>query len=568
MTFASHRQRFLSTLDGWSWLTLTICGLLIIPVAVVVSSIFIPLTDIWAHLFETVLQDYILNTLQLTLGVLLGTFFIGVGTAWLVTMCRFPGRRLFEWALFLPMAIPAYVLAYNYTGLLDFAGPVQTLLRDFFGWSRSDYWFPEIRSLGGAITMLTLVLYPYVYMLSRSAFLEQSVCVLDVSRSLGCTPHQAFVRVALPLARPSIMGGLALVLMETLGDFGTVDYFAVDTFTTGIFRIWFGYGEVTAAAQLSAVLMMFIFILLWVERASRRKARFFHTTNRYQALPNYQLKGIYSIGAMLACLIPATLGFLLPVTIMLSWSVTSGMNELFSAEFITLGRSSMMTALVAAILTTFIALIFVYARRFSQSPISRLSVRIGTLGYAVPGIVVAVGLIIPMGWLDNRLDHWAMDNLGVSTGLIFSGTLAILIFAYLVRFLAVACNGLEASLDKITPSMDAASRSLGLNSLQTLRRVHLPIMWGSILNATLLVFVDVMKELPATLVLRPFNFNTLAVRAYELASDERLTETGLPALIIVLLGLIPVIILNHSMTRSRPGHRAMAKSQALKRVKI
>jgi iron(III) transport system permease protein len=529
--------------------------LLALPVLVVVGFLLVPAGDVWRHLAATVLPDYIGNSLLLMLGVAAGTLIGGVGTAWLTSMCRFPGRGLFEWALLLPMAMPAYIIAYTYTGMLDFAGPVQTALRAWTGWGYGDYWFPEIRSLPGAAVMLSLVLYPYVYLLSRAAFLSQSLCVLDVSRTLGNGPWQTFFRVALPLARPAIVAGLSLALMETLADYGTVQYFGVSTFTTGIFRTWFGLGSPAAAAQLSALLLGFVFALILLERWSRRHARYHHTSQREQPIRRLRLRGSRAWLAFAFCLLPLLFGFLLPAAQLGWWSLTVAEQSLDST-FGTLVLNSLGLAAGAAVLALLLALLLGYGRRLHPTPTVRSAVRVAGLGYAVPGTVIAVGVMIPFAWIDNGIDAWMRATFGVSTGLLLSGTLVALVFAYMVRFLAVALQTVESGLGKIRPSMDEAARSMGHRPAGVLRRIHVPMLRGSLLTALLLVFVDVLKELPATLILRPFNFNTLAVRAYELAGDERLADSGPAALTIVATGLLPVILLSRSITHSRHAQSA------------
>ncbi|MDX8411391.1 MAG: iron ABC transporter permease [Mariprofundaceae bacterium] len=527
--------------------------LLALPVFAVCSSVFYPAGDVWRHLAETVLGSYVSNSMILVIGVGIGTLFGGVSTAWLCSMCQFPGRRLFEWALLLPMAIPAYIIAYTYTGMLDFAGPLQTALRDAFGWSYGDYWFPEIRSLGGAIIMLSLVLYPYVYLLARAAFLEQSVCVLEVSRTLGNSPWRGFFTVALPLARPAVITGLSLALMETLADYGTVKYFGISTFTTGIFRTWFGLGDAAAAAQLSALLMSFVFVLIMLERWSRRNARYHHTSGRYRSLPRYRLHGWRMLAALAVCLTPLLLGFLLPAGQLLLWAIDTA-ELMLNADFLRLIWNSLVLAAMAAGLALLLGLFMAYGKRLHGTKSVNLAVRVASMGYAVPGTVIAVGVLIPFAWLDNSVDAWMRDTFDVSTGLLLSGTVVALLFAYTVRFLAVSLQTVEAGLGKIKPSMDDAARSLGLAPGAVLSRLHMPVMKSTLLTALLLVFVDVLKELPATLVLRPFNFNTLAVRAFELASDERLADSSTAALAIVLAGIVPVILLSKSIAKSRPGH--------------
>lgn len=538
--------------DVWKVLTLAIAALVALPVVVVLAHVVVPTDGIWGHLSDTVLTRYVGNTLFLLITVGCGTLVIGASTAWLVVMCRFPGQRIFEWALLLPLAVPTYVIAYAYTDFLQFAGPVQTWLREAFEWSRHDYWFPEIRSLGGAATLMTFVLYPYVYLLARAAFLEQSVCVLDVGRTLGRGPWRLFSGVALPLARPALAGGVALALMETLNDFGAVQFFGVDTFTTGIYRTWFGLGEPVAAAQLAAFMMVFVLVLVLLERWSRGRSRYFHTSSRYQALPEYQLRGWRLAGAMGACLLPVLIGFVGPALLLASMSIQQG-DALLGTRFLEFARNSLTLAAVTAVLAVVLSVILSYGVRLNPGPVTRGAARIAAMGYAIPGAVIAVGMLIPLGWLDSQLNILFDEWFGINLGLILSGSMFILVYAYVARFLAVSFNTVEASLGKVTPTMDAASRTLGKTAGGTLRRVHTPIMRSSLLAAGILVFVDAMKELPATIILRPFDFDTLAVRAHNLASDERLAQASTSSLAIVLVGIIPVILLSLAMRRARPG---------------
>lgn len=530
-----------------------LCVLLSIPVLTVFASVARSSDGVWQHLVDTLLWSYVAQSLQLMLGVGVLVLLLGVAPAWLVTMTRFPGSRWLEWALVLPLAMPAYIIAYTYTGMLDVTGPVQSFIRDFFDLRFGDYWFPQIRSSGGAITMLALVLYPYVYMLSRMAFLEQSVCVLEVSRTLGASPWRAFSRIAVPLARPAIVAGLALVLMETLADYGTVQYFGLSTFTTGIFRTWFGMGSSAAAAQLSAVLMLFILALVIAEQWSRSRARYHHTSTRYSRLPRIDLKGWRKIAAMLVCLGPVAFGFLIPFLQLAWWAWDTRALVDFSV-FGQLIFNSLRLAGTAAVIALVLGLGISYARRLQPGAVMTGAGRVLGLGYAVPGTVIAVGVLIPFAWFDNSVDAWMRANFGAATGLLLSGTLIAVVFAYVVRFLPVSMNTLDAGLSKIKPGMDDAGRSMGLGSWQILRRIHIPMLRGSLLTAALLVFVDVLKELPATLILRPFNFNTLAIRTYELANQERLTEAAASALMIVIAGIIPVVIISLSISASRPGH--------------
>ncbi len=553
--------------DGWTVGTLLIAFLLSLPIWVVLGSAFVDARSVWQHLASTVLGVYISNSLWLMVGVGIGTVVIGVSTAWLATLCRFPGQRLFESALLLPLAAPAYILAYTYTELLEYYGPIQTQLRQWFGWqSMQDYWFPNVRSLPGAIILLTFVLYPYVYLLARTAFLTQSNSLLEASHSLGCSPWRSFWRVALPLARPAIVAGLSLALMETLNDFGTVEFFSVPTFTTGIYRTWFGMGERLAASQLAALLLLFIFGLIALERLSRRQQRYYQTQQPRQAKSRYLLSGWRSLLAIVVCSMPIILGFFVPAGVLVqlmgvgsstgadsrgdrdfpsaaeaSEAVVQNVND----RFWDFASNSLLLALVTAAIAVLISIFLAYGKRLR--PANHWATQIATLGYAVPGAVIAVGVLVPLGRFDNALDAWSRTTFGISTGLLLSGTIAALVFAYLVRFLAVGFGAVESSLERIKPTLDDAARSLGCSTVSTLQKVHLPLMRRGLLTGAILVFVDVMKELPATLIVRPFNFDTLAVRVYNLASDERLAEAAAPALAIVLVGLLPVMLLSWQM---------------------
>jgi iron(III) transport system permease protein len=505
-------------------------------------------SPVWKHLVDTVLSDYILNSLWLMLGVSLGTLLIGVSTAWLTSICDFPGRKFFQWSLLLPLAFPAYIIAYTYTGMLDFSGPVQSLLRDLFSWGARDYWFPEIRSLGGAIIMFSLVLYPYVYLLARAAFLEQSSLTLEASKSLGKGNWASFYSVALPMARPAIIAGLSLALMETLADFGTVEYFGVSTFTTGIYRTWFGLGDSVAATQLSSILLIFVFTLFALERWSRKQSKYYQQNAKKMQYQRIQLSTHQAWLATLMCLTPLLLGFALPFIQLSVWSWQSA-QEMINVAFFKLAFNSLLLAIITAFIALVIALFMGFGQRLHYSPLSRIAIRVTSMGYAVPGTVIAVGVLIPFTWLDNSIDDFSRHYFDFSTGLIFSGTLFALVFAYLVRFLSVSIGTVESALEKIKPSIDEASCSMGCSGFSMLRKIHLPIMKTSLLTALLLIFVDILKELPATLLLRPFNFNTLAVRAYELASDERLQDAASASIMIVLTGILPVILLSYSISK-------------------
>ena len=465
-------------------------------------------------------------------------------------MCDFPGRRWLSWALLLPLAVPAYIIAYTYTGLLDFAGPVQTWIRDITGLGYGDYWFFEIRSLGGAIVMMSLVLYPYVYLMARAAFLEQSVSSIEVGCSLGYSRWRALWSLALPMARPAIVAGLSLALMETLADYGTVQYFGVSTFTTGIFRTFYGYGDTAAAAQLAASLLAFVILLVMLERYSRRRARYHSAAESRARADLIPLTGSKAFLALMICLVPLGFGFVIPAGQLLWWAVFEA--EPLGWEFVNLAWNSFCLAFLAALVAVTLAILLAYAQRARPIKPVRGVLAMSGFGYALPGTIIAIGVLIPLAWIDHRIialfEGWGWD----SPGLILSGSLIALLFAYTVRFLAVALGSVQAGLEKIKPSLDYAGRSMGHSPLAILRKIHVPLMRSSVLTAVLIVFVDVLKELPATLILRPFNFNTMAVRAYELASDERLVDAAPASIMIVLVGLIPVLLLHTSIARRRP----------------
>ncbi|MGC9456540.1 MAG: ABC transporter permease [Halothiobacillaceae bacterium] len=526
-----------------------------IPILVVLFHLVSPDLEVWNHLRESRLGEYVGHSLMLMIGVAIGVLALGVPTAWLTARYDFPGRRLVIWALMLPLAMPAYIVAYAYIGILDYTGPVQTLIRDLTGWQFGDYWFPQIRSVGGAVLMLSLVFYPYVYLLARSAFLEQSASLYEVARLANGhggglwnrLRHSGFARVGLPLARPAIVAGLMLALMETLADYGTVQVFGVTTLTTGIFRSWYGMGQVEAAAQLAGILTLFVLALLVLERSSRRRAAYHHPRAMRRIEP-VRLQGGKGMAALAFCLVPVTFGFLLPVLQLLGWSLINS-ERFLDADFIRLAGNTLMLAAAAAALVVALAVVIVSVKRARPSRARQALTDLSTMGYAIPGAVIAVGIFIPLGFVDNTVDSWMRATFGISTGLLLSGTLFALLFAYAVRFMSLGVFTVDAGMGRLRPAMLDAARALGQSPRGVLFRVTLPMIRGSLLTAALLVFVEVLKELPATLVLRPFNFNTLAVRTFELANDEMFVEAAIPALTIVLIGLIPVILLSRAVTR-------------------
>ncbi len=516
-----------------------------LPIFVIFASFLSWETAIWQHISSTVLPRYITNSATLAFGVGLGATLIGTYLAWLIVNYDFYGRRLIQWLVLLPLAMPAYIIAYTYTGLLDFAGPVQTFVRDSLSLATQDYWFPEIRSLTGAIVLMSLVLYPYVYILARTAFSEQSQKYREVSELAGVSPLKHFLKVALPLARPAILTGAALAMMEALADFGTVEYFGVSTFTTGIYRTWFGLGDINAASQLSGFLCLFVFILIIIEKMSRRDSQNYSSRQGKSAQAK-QVKGIKSVFLFLLCSLPVIFGFIIPFVQLATWTFNfSDMSNL--ADYPEYAWNSAMLAGIGCFVVVTMALLFSYAKRLQPSKTVSGFIQFVSLGYAMPGTVIAIGVLAPLGWLDIKLNMFTNAYFDVQPGLVFSGTVFALIFAYSIRFMSVALNNTEAGIQRIKPSMDEASKVLGDSSLQRLLRIHIPLLKASLLSAALLVFVDILKELPATLVLRPFNFNTLAVKAFELASDERLIDAALPSITIVIVGILPVILLTKTL---------------------
>ena len=529
-------------------ITLVSTALLCVPLIVIISSVFSGSFEIWQHLAGTVLIDYILNSLWLSIGVGVGVLLLGVPTAWLTSGYNFFGKKFFAWALLLPLATPAYIIAYTYTGLLDFSGPIQTNLRLWTGIDISQFWLFNVRSLGGAIVMMSLVLYPYVFLLARTAFLEQSASIIEAGRSLGYSYRQTLIKLVFPMARPAIIAGMTLALMETLADYGTVQFFGINTFTTGIFRAYYSFGDTAAAAQLATMLLSFVVLLIFLERYSRRKTQYHSTKNKHNSAKN--IGGIKASIAFLICFIPFFFGFLLPSGVLLYWSI---FKAVLDESFIQLAWNSFYLAFLAAVIATFVALIFAYSKRlYNRKKSIATATNLASTGYALPGTIIAIGVLIAFSWLDHQLINLAEKWFDANLGLVFSGTIIALLFAYTVRFMAVSFGAVNSGLFKIKPSLDQAAQSLGKRPSGVLKHIHIPLLLSTILTAMLIVFVDVLKELPATLILRPFNFNTLSIRAFELASDERLIDAAPSSLLIVLVGIIPVIILSKSIqTASR-----------------
>ena len=538
---------------AWSLAAVLISLVAILPLLAIAAIALQASGDTWPHLIENVLPGALRRTALLLAGVGASTLLIGTGTAWLVTMYRFPGRNLLQWLLLLPLAIPTYIIAYTYLELLDYSGAVQTGLRALFGWQDArSYWFPDIRSVGGAIFVMSAVLYPYVYITARASFVAQSVCILEVSRSLGRNAAQTFREIALPLARPALAAGVALALMETLNDIGAVGFFGVRTLTVAIYDTWLDRNNLAGAAQIACVMLIFVLALLGLELGLRGKRRFHHTTGKYRRLPEDRLEGWRGALASLACALPVAFGFVLPAGVLLDDAVAHLAAGLAPA-FWRAAVNSLLLASAASCVAVAFAVVLAYARRQTRSQLVRGASTIPAISYAVPGTVLAIGLLIPLAGLDNFVDGVMRSMFGVSTGLLLSGTAFAIVLAYTIRFLAASLGAVEAGLARVSRNIDAAARSLGASLSEMLLKVHLPLLRPALGAAALLVFVDSMKELPATLLLRPFNFDTLATEVFTLVSLYRYEEAGVSALAIVLVSLAPVLFLHGIVAGSRPG---------------
>lgn len=539
------------SVDIWTLISVVIGCVVLIPVLVVVSNIARDSGGIWGHLVETRMSDYVGNTLYLSLGVCMVVTVVSLPTAWLVTRYDFPGRSILDWALMLPLAIPSYIAAYGLTDLFQFSGPVQTWIRETMGWQAGDYWFPELRSLNGAVIILSFTLYPYLYFAARTAFMEQSRTLFDVSRTLGNGPIHTFFRVVLPLARPSLVGGLMLVVMETLADFGTVDYCAVDTFATGIYRTWYSLDSPVGASQLSVVLLALIAFIIVCEAISRRKAQYHSQLRRHQEAGRTRLNGSLAWCATLACTLPVMVGFILP-TARLALLALNHQNPT-SVSLVTHALNTTYVSLAAALITLSCALLVVYTARRKPHALPIGNVYVCRAGYALPGPVIAIGLLIAFSSLDhfiNSIYVWLANDTAPLMLLSVSSSAAV-ILGYQTRFLAVPIAMVESAFARIPGRIDDAARLLGASAMRTLVKVHIPNLRATLAAAFLVVFVDVAKELPITMMLRPFNFDTLAVRTYQLASDERLDEAASSALSIIAVGILPIIIVP-ALTRSTP----------------
>lgn len=524
-------------------LALIVCFICSLPLIALVITAAESSAEAFLHLAETILGRAIRTTLLLLVGVGLMTAGIGVGAAWLITMCRFPGRRVLEAALVLPLAIPTYIVAYTYVELLDFTGPAQTAVRALFGFeSGRDYWFPEVRSLPGAIFVMSIVLYPYVYMTTRILFVMQSAPVLEVSRTLGCGAWRLFFRVALPLARPALAVGVSLALMECLNDIGAVEFFGVRTMTFAIFDTWLNRGNLAGAAQLAVVLLIFVVFLITAERRARGRQSYQVSARRHQPPTPFPLNGWRASIAFLACLAPVLAGFVFPGSLLVSYA-SRRLEQFVSPAVVSAGVNSILIAVMTATAAVIIGFSLVYAARLSRSAVVASIGRVASIGYGIPGTVLAIGVLIPLAATDNAIDGFMRQVFGISTGLLLAGSGFGIVFACTIRFLTISFGTLESAMAKITTHMDMAARTLGRRPGQMLFEVHLPLLHSALASAWLLVFVDTMKELSATVLLRPFDFETLATFVYAQASRGVFEDAAAPALVIVLIGIIPLLML-------------------------
>ena len=520
--------------------------LLVLPILAIFFTAVGETDQLFSHLMSTVMATYTYNTVVLVVGVMLLSLLFGIPCAWLMAMCRLPSERILQWALVLPLAMPAYIVGYIFTDWFDFAGPIQIALRDVMGWQAGDYWFPDIRTLGGAIIVLALVLYPYVYLLCRAAFMEQNVSLLQSARLLKCSPWQSFYRISLPLVRPAIAVGLSLVAMETIGDFGTVSYFAVNTLTTAVYDTWLCYSSLTAAAKISVIMLVFVILLLSLERYSRRKQKLFQSQFSSREDFRYELRGWKKWLALIWCWGLVAVAFIFPLGQLCLYAYKY-FAQSWTPEFQQYALNSLYVSLSAAVIGVLIALVVNFYHRLSASRTSVLFMRLSSLGYAVPGTVLAIGVMVPVIFMDHAVNDLAKAMEWGRPGLIFSGSMFAIIFALVVRFSAVAIGSIESSLSKVSPSLDMASRTMGCNPNTMLLKVHVPLIRRGALIAALLVFIESMKELNASLLLRPFNFETLATYVFNYASDEHLELAAMPAVILVLVGLVPLVLINRSL---------------------
>ena len=530
----------LKNLSLWEIIPFSLLIIFCAPIFIVLSSLFGDYSDNWSHLYSYVLGDYISSTVILIFGVSILVFFLGTTTAWVVTNYNFYGKSFFEWSLILPLSIPPYILAYTFTGLFDPYGDANNLIRSIFNLDSDVIIFPSVRNIYGAIMVFSFTLYPYVYLVSRSAFLNQSKSMKEAARLLGLSEIGVFLKLGIPIIRPAAIGGLMLVIMETLSDFGAVDHFAIQTFTTGIFRTWYGMYDLQTAMQLASLLLIIVGLFFILERNSRNSAAFSANNSSFINEKEVKLSGIQSFGAFLVCFIPIFIGFILPISELIFWSFESE-STFFNQNFIQTSFNTISLAIVAGLISALIALLINFSIRLKPGSSIRRFSSLLSIGYAVPGLILAVGIVQLLIYVDsNFLD---------STDVVLTGSIFGLLLAYIIKSYALANSSIESGYERITTSIDDAAKILGSTGWNMLSRVHSPLMKTSFLTATLLVMSEVVKELPATLILRPFNFETLAVSTYIYAAEERMFQAASPAIAIVVIGLIPIVFLS-KMIRS------------------
>lgn len=533
----------------WKTSSGTLALLLVLPILAIFYTAVGDTDELFAHLMATVMPTYIYNTITLTIGVMVLSLVFGIPCAWFMAMCKLPTEKWLQWALVLPLAMPGYIIGYIFTDWFDFAGPIQIFLRDLTGWGPKEYWFPDIRTLSGATFVLALVLYPYIYLLCRAAFMEQNVSLLQSARLLKCSPWESFRRISLPLARPSMAVGLSLVAMETIGDFGTVSYFAVNTLTTAVYDTWLGYSNLNAAAKISAIMLVIVVLLLSTERYSRRKQKLFQSQFNSHEDFRYELTGWKKWAALIWCWGLVLIAFILPLMQLVDYSITY-FAQSWTPQFREYAWNSLVVSVIAAIIGVVVALVVNFTYRVNGKRTTLTFIRLSSMGYAVPGTVLAIGVMVAVLFMDHRINDVAKAMEWGRPGLIFSGSMFAIIFAMVVRFSAVAIGSIESNLNKISPSLDMASRTMGCTPNSMLWRVHFPLVKRGALIAALLVFIESMKELNAALLLRPFNFETLATYVYNFASDEHLELAALPAVLLVFVGLIPLVVVNRSLEQN------------------
>jgi iron(III) transport system permease protein len=527
----------------WAVLPFLILFLFLLPVLIVLFSLFSGYSENWAHLYNYVLVDYISNTLYLIIGVSLTSLLIGTISAWIVTNYDFFGKRFLEWALILPLATPPYILAYTFTGFFDAYGTANNIIREIFSLDQSFILFPNIRNIYGAIAVFSFTLYPYIYLVSRAAFLNQSRSILEAGRMLGLNQYEIFYKLSLPIIRPAVIGGLMLVIMETISDFGAVDHFAIQTFTTGVFRTWHGMYDLTTAMQLASILLIFVATFVWIEKRSRKKALYTSGSSTFKPAKKIKLIKMKAVIAFLICFIPILIGFILPITELTKWAINYNLT-FFDEKFLQAAMNTILLAVAAGILCASIALIINFSIRFNKNRFSNFLSSFLSLGYAVPGLILAVGIVQLFALIDK--------NIFINTDIILTGSLIGLIFAYVIKSYALANSTFESGFQRISFHLDDSARTLNSSGWNLLSRVHFPLLKTSFLTSILLVTSEVVKELPATLILRPFNFDTLAVSTYIYAAEERMFQAAAPAIAIMLVGLIPIILLTKMISSSRP----------------